>query len=61
MTNREHMIELLQRPEDLAAAQYFLCKFGCHQIPVEECVNHNSCNECWNHWLESEVSTNDHA
>lgn len=26
-----------------------------------ECGTGRSCVECWKHWLESEVTTNDHA
>ena len=37
----------------LAASEY--CPSGA------PCEDRRSCIECWKHWLESEVSTNDHA
>ena len=61
MTNREHMIALLQSPYDEEAVRYFNREFGCSRIPIEECIKHDNCYECWTHWLESEVSTNDHT
>lgn len=61
MTNREHMISLLQSPEVVEAVLYFNREFGCPLITVEECVKHANCYECWQHCLEREVSTNDHA
>lgn len=60
MTNREHMIRLLQAPTK-ETYQYFIREFGCAKIPYDECVKHTSCYECWEHWLESEVTTDDHA
>lgn len=61
MTNREHMISLLQGPADKETIQYFKGEFGCAFISSEECFKHSNCFDCWKHWLESEVSTNDHA
>lgn len=61
MTNREHMIALLQSTDDVDTCLYFNKIFGCSHIPAEECIKHDNCYECWKHWLESEVDNNDHA
>ena len=37
----------------LACSPYCPHKTGCN--------NERSCVACWKHWLESEVTTNDHA
>ena len=55
MTNREHMIVLLQSLDDSDSLLYIAREFGCSCIPFEECVQHDDCCECWKHWLESEV------
>lgn len=60
MTNREHMIGLLQA-HTKESYQYFNREFGCSHISVDECIKHDTCYECWEHWLESEVTTDDHA
>ena len=60
MTNREHMIGLLQA-HTKEAYRYFIGEFGCPKISYDECVKHDKCYECWEHWLETEVTTNDHA
>ena len=60
MTNREHIVTLLQR-FDTDAILYLNREFGCTHISPEECIKHEKCIECWKHWLESEVSTNDHT
>lgn len=55
MTNREHMIGLLQAHNMEETYQYFMSEFGCGPISVDECLKHDKCYECWEHWLESEV------
>lgn len=60
MTNREHLISLLQRM-DKDACVYLNRLFGCSHISSEECINYDKCWNCWKHWLESEVYNNDHA
>mgnify|MGYP001771181775 CR=1 FL=1 len=41
------------------AARSLACSAYC---PSEiECGTGRSCIECWKHWLESEVTTDDHA
>ena len=60
MTNREYLVSLLRR-SDRDAINELRNVLGCGHISVEECVKHENCIECWMHWLESEVTTNDHA
>ena len=60
MTNREHLISLLQA-RTKESYLYLSREFGCGQISSDECINHDTCYECWEHWLESEVQSNDHA
>lgn len=60
MTNREHIVSCLQAL-DTDALLYLKREFGCYHISVEECVKYENCNDCWKHWLESEVKSNDHA
>lgn len=55
MTNRQHMIALLQSPEDRTTIRYFNSEFGCSHIPSEECEKQDICFACWKHWLESEA------
>ena len=56
MTNREYMIGLLQAHNTEETYQYFMSEFGCGPISVDECLKHDKCYECWEHWLESEVN-----
>lgn len=63
MTNQERMAEVLQQtiPE---TAEFFNDKFGCPPFNDQYddgCRQCRNCRECWTHYLESEVSTNDHA
>lgn len=60
MTNREYLVSLLRR-SDRDAISYLRHLFGCSHISGEECMKHTNCIECWQHWLESEVTTDDHA
>ena len=60
MTNREYLVSLL-RGSDRDAFYYLRDVFGCNHISADECMKHGNCIECWKHWLESEVTTNDHA
>lgn len=61
MTNREHLIALLQSPEDEETILYFNHVFGCSHISGGECLKHANCFDCWKSWFESEVSTNGNA
>ena len=60
MTNREYLVSLLRR-SDRDAFYYLRNVLGCSHISFEECMKHENCIECWKAWLESEVTTNDHA
>lgn len=55
MTNREYLVPLLQGLDPDA----ILYLFGCKHISIEECRKYENCMECWRHWLDSEVNTND--
>lgn len=60
MTKRYYAISLLHR-SDSDAMHYLMDLFGCRHISYEQCAQHENCVECWKHWLESEVTNNDHA
>ena len=61
MTNREHLIMLLQSPEDAEKVLYLKQLFGCYHISSVECLKYVDCCDCWRSWLESNVSTNGNA
>lgn len=58
MTNREYIISLLQS-RDKDAYQHLYRE--CSHLPSEECIKYDNCFDCWEQWLECEVSINDHA
>lgn len=65
MTNQEN-IRQIASCDAAKAADYFNDVFGCPPFEdllniSEICQSQRNCLVCWKHWLESEVSTNDHA